>query len=79
MELGYKKCRECGDLWNVADLVSGLCPECARTRAAYLAHLQRQYEDHLRNGDDDASEDVLRLIREYTAAEGVRLKDARRA
>lgn len=79
MELGYRRCRECDDLWNVADLVGGLCPECARTRVSHLANLQRQYEDHLRNGDADASEDVLRLIREYTTAEGVRLKDARRA
>lgn len=77
MKLGYRRCRECDDLWNVADLVSGLCPECARTRTAHLANLQRQYDEHLRNGDAEASEEVARLIRAYSAAEGVRLKDAK--
>lgn len=79
MDLGYKKCRECGDLWNVADLVSGLCPECARTRTAHLANLQREYEELVRSGDAGASEDVLHLIQAYSEAEGVRLKDARTA
>lgn len=77
MEIGFKKCRECGELWNVADLVSGLCPECGRARVAYLSDLQRQYEDYLRNGHKGASEEVYQLIAAYTAAEGVRLKDSR--
>lgn len=77
MKIGYKKCRECGELWNVADMASSLCPECGRVHAAYLSDLQRQYEDLLRSGDTAASDDVRKLIQEYTTAQGVRLKDAR--
>lgn len=77
MKIGFKDCRECGEVWNVADMASGLCPECGRRHAAYLSDLQRQYEDHLRSGDAAASEKVRNLIQKYTAAQGVRLKGAR--
>ena len=78
MQIGFKECRECGELWNVADMASGLCPECGRVHAAHLSDLQRQYEDHLRSGDAAASDEVRKLIQDYTTAQGVRLKDARR-
>lgn len=77
--LGYKTCRSCGSLMNCADLVSGLCPRCARERAAYLADLQRQYQAAVDAGDPDASQEVANLIFEYQHVERVRLKDALRA
>lgn len=73
--IGYLKCRECGEEYNYADIVGGLCPECARSRIAHLADLQRQYESALRAGEAGASERVAQLIREYQQSERVRLKD----
>lgn len=73
--LGYKTCRSCGSLMNCADLVSGLCPRCARERAAYLADLQRDYQAAVDAGDPQASSRVADLILAYQASEGVRLKD----
>lgn len=73
--IGYLKCRECGEEYNCADIVGGLCPECARSRIAHLADLQRQYENALRAGEAGASERVAQLIREYQQSERVRLKD----
>ena len=73
--LGYKNCRSCGYLMNCADLISGLCPSCARERAAYLAYLQRDYQAAVEAGDPAASSRVADLILNYQISEGVRLKD----
>lgn len=73
--LGYKSCRSCGSLMNCADLVSGLCPACARERAARLSDLQRDYQAAVEAGDPAASSRVADLILAYQASEGVRLRD----
>lgn len=73
--LGYKTCRSCGSLMNCADLISGLCPSCARKRATYLAALQRNYQAAVEAGDPAASSHVADLILAYQSSEGVRLKD----
>lgn len=75
MGIGYRNCRSCGEKYNCADLVSGLCPKCARDRAAVLADLQRQYQDAVDSGDGSASQEVADLIRDYQQSEQVRLKD----
>lgn len=73
--IGYKECRSCGSVVNCADLISGLCPACARERAARLSELQREYQAALEAGDPCASSRVAGLIRDYQAREGVRLRD----
>lgn len=73
--LGYKSCRSCCSLMNCADLVSGLCPACARERAARLSDLQRDYQAAVEAGDPAASSRVADLILAYQASEGVRLRD----
>lgn len=73
--LGYKSCRSCGSLMNCADLVSGLCPACARERAARLSDLQRDYQAAVEAGDPAASSRVADLILAYQTSEGVRLRD----
>lgn len=73
--LGYKTCRSCGSMMNCADLVSGLCPSCARERAVYLSDLQRDYQAAVAAGDPSASSRVADLILAYQRSEGVRLKD----
>lgn len=79
MSSGYKPCRNCGELTNCVELVSGCCPECARVHVEYLADLQRQYQAAVDAGDPDASQEVANLIFEYQHVERVRLKDALRA
>ena len=73
--IGYRNCRSCGQEANCADLVGGLCPSCARVRAAWLADLQRDYQTAVDTGEDGASARVAELIRGYQVSEGVRLKD----
>lgn len=73
--IGYKECRSCGSVVNCADLVSGLCPGCARERAAHLSELQRDYQAAVDAGDPRASARVAELILAYQAREGVRLRD----
>ena len=73
--IGYRNCRSCGQEVNAADLVGGLCPACARERAAWLADLQREYQAAVDAGEAGASARAAELIREYQASEGVRLKD----
>lgn len=75
LPIGYLSCRSCGSIENCADLVSGLCPSCARERAAYLAALQQRYENALTAGDAGTSAEVADLIRDYQQSEGVRLKN----
>lgn len=72
--IGYANCRSCGKEFNCADLVSGLCPECAQDRIATLAALQRQYQDAVDNGEAGASQEVADLIRAYQKTEQVRLQ-----
>ncbi len=72
--IGYRSCRDCGQEVNCADLVGGLCPECARSRTARLADLQRQYEAALEAGEPGASARVAEIIRDYQRSEGVRLQ-----
>ncbi len=72
--IGYRSCRDCGMEVNCADLVGGLCPECARSRAARLADLQRQYQAALDAGEAGASARAADLIRAYQRSEGVRLQ-----
>lgn len=73
--VGYLKCRSCGQEMNCADLVSGLCPDCARERTRWLADMQRQYQAAVDAGEAGASARVADLIRAYQVSEGVRLKD----
>lgn len=73
--IGYLKCRDCGEEYNCADLVSKLCPKCARSRIERLADLQGQYEAALEAGETGASARVAQLIREYQQSERVRLKN----
>lgn len=73
--IGYLPCRDCGAETNVADLVSKLCPECARKRTAHLADLQRKYEKALEDKDTEQASAIADEIRAYQQAEGVRLKD----
>lgn len=73
--IGYLKCRDCGKVFNCADLVGGLCPTCAKERVATLAALQREYQAYVDAGHDRASAHVAELIRAYQVSEGVRLKD----
>lgn len=75
MRIGYLNCRDCGEEWNCADLVSGLCPECAKKRTEHLAELQRQYQTYVDAGHERASAYIAELIRAYQQSEGVRLKD----
>lgn len=72
--VGYRSCRACGEEWNCADLVAGLCPACARVRAHRLADLQREYQAAVDAGEAGASARVADLIREYQRSEGVRLQ-----
>lgn len=72
--IGYRRCRDCGQEVNCADLVGGLCPECARSRTARLAELQHQYEAALEAGEPGASARVAEIIRDYQRSEGVRLQ-----
>ncbi len=74
MSMGYKACRSCGSLHNCADLISGLCPECARERARVLASYQREYQKAVDAGDFNASQEVSDLIRDYQQSEQVRLQ-----
>lgn len=73
--IGYLPCRDCGAETNCADLVAGLCPTCARQRAARLADLQREYQQYVEDGHERASAYVAEIIRAYQQSEGVRLKD----
>lgn len=73
--IGYLNCRNCGQEINAADLVGGLCPTCAKERAAWLADLQRKYQAAVDAGETGASTRVAELIRDYQISEGVRLKD----
>lgn len=75
LPIGYLSCRSCGSVFNCADLVSGLCPECQRERAARLGMLQSQYESALQAGDATASHRTAQLIRDYQQSERVRLRD----
>ena len=68
---GYIRCRSCFELFNCADLVSGLCPACAKIRADRLSELQRAYQAA---GEPGASEQIADLIRTYQRSEGVRLQ-----
>ena len=72
--IGYRSCRDCGQEHNCADLVGGLCPDCAKKRAAHLADLQRQYQGYVDAGHERASAYVAELIRSYQHSEGVRLQ-----
>lgn len=72
--IGYRSCRDCGHEVNCADLVGGLCPECARSRTARLAELQIQYQAAVDAGEPGASARVAEIIREYQQSEGVRLQ-----
>lgn len=78
MRKGYKLCRICGEEENVADMVSGCCPVCARYHAQKLSEYQRQYESAVAAGEPDAVSRVSELIAEYEQSERVRLKDAHR-
>ena len=73
--IGYRNCRSCGQEVNCADLVGGLCPGCARERAAWLADLQRDYQADVDSEEAGASARVADLIRGYQVSERVRLKD----
>lgn len=73
--IGYLPCRDCGTETNVADLVSKLCPECAKKRTFHLADLQRKYEKALKDKDTEQASAIADEIRAYQQAEGVRLKD----
>lgn len=73
--IGYLNCRSCGQEVNCADLVGGLCPTCARERAAWLADMQRQYQASVDAGEGEASARVADLIKAYQVSECVRLKD----
>ncbi len=75
MPIGYLRCRDCGEVWNCADLISGLCPDCAKERIKRLAELQREYQDYVDAGHEQASAYIAELIRAYQHSEGVRLKD----
>lgn len=75
MRIGYLNCRDCGEEFNCADLISGLCPTCARKRTDHLAELQREYQKYVDEGHERASAYVAELIRAYQQTERVRLKD----
>ena len=79
MRIGYKACRGCGAETNVADLVSGFCPSCAKAHVNRLSGYQREYEAAVASGDAGASSRVAELISEYEQSERVRLRDAVRA
>ena len=72
--IGYVICRSCGNEFNCADLVSGLCADCAQERIDTLAALQRQYQEAVDNGEPGASQEVADLIRSYQNSEKVRLQ-----
>lgn len=71
---GYIRCRSCFELFNCADLVSGLCPACAKIRADRLSELQRAYQAAVDAGEPGASEQIADLIWAYQRSEGVRLQ-----
>lgn len=73
--IGYLPCRDCGAETNVADLVSKLCPECAKKRTFNLADLQRKYQKAMEDKDTEQAATLADQIRAYQQAEGVRLKD----
>lgn len=72
--IGYVICRSCGNEFNCADLVSGLCADCAQERIDTLAALQRQYQEAVDNCKPGASQEVAGLIRSYQNSEKVRLQ-----
>ena len=79
MEIGYAECRSCGKKERVEDLISGLCPVCARVRVDRLARYQREYQDAVDAGDAAASARVAEIIAQYEERECVQLKAAYRS
>ena len=73
---GFRECRDCGEVFDCAVLVGGLCPECARMRAYYMVALQGGYEAALAAGDAKASRRIADLIGDYKQAEQIRLREA---
>lgn len=71
---GFCECLDCGEMFNRADLVAGLCPECTRRRIAYLAAFRQDYQEALDRGDIAASVRIAGLIKDYEQAEATRAK-----
>lgn len=65
----FQRCRGCGAPEGFSGLISGLCPECSRKRAAALADLQRNYQEAVRVGDPAASPFMSDLIQDYRQSE----------
>ena len=70
--VGRAYCRSCGADENVSDMVSGLCPACAKA----LADMQRQYAAAVDAGEPDAAARVAEIIAAYEQKERVQLRGA---
>ena len=67
---GFCECLDCGEVFNRADLVAGLCAECTRRRIAYLAAFRQDYQEALDRGDIAASVRIAGLIKAFPGPSG---------